>query len=152
MPMSPGRRRAAVMQSARQRCAEGGAGVSEDAAPGERVTFLRPGERVCERLLANHVRDRRPYDGYLYVTTERLVWMPWPLAQKQGAVPFDIPRPEVRMADVAERGSTWRERWHDKSLRDRLRITRLSGEAELFVVWHPHKAADLVEQVSHGIA
>jgi hypothetical protein len=122
-----------------------GPGVSEAAAPGERLTFLRPGERVCERLVANHVRDRRPYDGYLYVTTERLVWVPWLLAQTQGAVSFDIPLPEVRVADVAARGSTWRERWHDKSLRDRLRITRLSGEAELFVVWHPQKAADLVE-------
>jgi hypothetical protein len=126
--------------------------VSEDAATGEHMTFLRPGERVCERLVANHVRDRRPYDGYLYVTTERLVWVPWPLAQSQGAVSFDIALPEVRVADVAERGSTWRERWHDKSLRDRLRITRLSGEAELFVVWHPHKAADLVEQARQGIA
>ena len=102
--------------------------------------------------MANHIRDRRPYDGYLYVTTERLVWVPWPLAQTQGAVSFEIPLPEVRVADVAERGSTWRERWHDKSLRDRLRITRLSGEAELFVVWHPQKAADLVEQVRRGIA
>jgi hypothetical protein len=122
--------------------------VSEAAAPGERLTFLRPGERVCERLVANHVRDRRPYDGYLYVTTERLVWVPWLLAQTQGAVSFDIPLPEVRVADVAARGSTW----HDKSLRDRLRITRLSGEAELFVVWHPQKAADLVEQARQGIA
>ncbi|MGH3174362.1 MAG: hypothetical protein ACRDPF_10940, partial [Streptosporangiaceae bacterium] len=66
--------------------------------------------------------------------------------------PFDIPLPEVRVADVAARGPTWRERWHDKSLRDRLRITRLSGEAELFVVWHPQKAADLVEQARQGIA
>jgi hypothetical protein len=56
------------------------------------------------------------------------------------------------VADVAEPGSTWRERWHDKSLRDRLRITRLSGEAELFVVWRPHKAADLVEHARQGIA
>lgn len=65
------------------------------------------------------------------------------MRKTQGAVSFDIPLPEVRVADVAARGSTWRERWHDKSLRDRLRITRLSGEAELFVVWHPQKAADL---------
>ena len=120
--------------------------MGEDAVTGEPVMSLRPGERVCERLVANHMRDRRPYDGYLYVTTDRLVWQPWPVAQKQGAVSFDIPLPEVRVADVAERGSTWRERWHDKSLRDRLRITRLSGESELFVVWHPHKAAELVEQ------
>jgi hypothetical protein len=126
--------------------------VSEDAATGEPVMSLRAGERVCERLVANHMRDRRPYDGYLYVTTDRLVWQPWPLAQTQGALSFDIPLPEVRVADVAERGSTWRERWHDKSLRNRLRITRLSGEAELFVVWHPQKVADLVEQVRQGIA
>jgi hypothetical protein len=140
------------MQRARQGSREGDPEVSEDASTGLRATFLRPGERVRERLVANHFRDRRPYDGYLYVTTERLVWVPWPLAQKQGAVSFDIPLPEVRVADVAERGSTWRERWHDKSLRDRLQITRLSGQAELFVVWHPQKAADLVEQVRRGIA
>jgi hypothetical protein len=79
--------------------------VSEEAT-GERTPLLRPGESVCERLVANHVRDRRPYDGYLYVTTERLVWVPWPLAQTQGALSFDIPLPEVRVADVAERGST----------------------------------------------
>ncbi len=114
--------------------------------------FLRPGERVRERLVANHIRDLRPYDGYLYVTTERLVWLPWPAAQKRGAVSFDIPLPEVRLADVAGRGPTWRERWHDRSLRDRLRITRFSGAAELFVVWHPHKTADLVEQIRRGIA
>jgi len=59
-------------------------GVGEDAAAGEPVMSPRPGERVCDRLVANHMRDRRPYDGYLYVTTDRLVWQPWPLAQKQG--------------------------------------------------------------------
>ncbi|HUB40555.1 MAG TPA: hypothetical protein VMA72_17040 [Streptosporangiaceae bacterium] len=126
--------------------------MGEDALTGEPVMDLRAGERVCERLVANHVRDRRPYDGHLYVTTDRLVWLPWPFAQRQGAVSFDIPLAEVLQADVAERGSTWRERWHDRSLRERLRITRLSGEVEPFVVWHPHKAAELVDQARQGIA
>lgn len=106
---------------------------------------------MCGSLLATHVRDLKPYDGHLYVTTERLVWVPWQSAVTRGAVPFVIPLPEVHAADVAERGSTRGERWRDKSLRRRLRVTKLSGQDELFVVWRPQEAADLVNRARQGL-
>jgi hypothetical protein len=99
-------------------------------------------ERVCGRLLVNHIRDGRPFDGYLYVTTQRLVFLPWAAAEVRGARPFYIPLAEVSGADVAPRGKNWR----DGSLRRRLRVTRLSGDTDLFVVWHPQKAVDLIER------
>ena len=65
---------------------------------------------------------------------------------RRGAVPFDIPLTDVRGADVAPRGANWR----DGSRRQRLRVTKTSGDCELFVVWRPDKAAELVERVLHG--
>lgn len=115
----------------------------EDSVGGA-LSLLR-GERVRGRLLVNHIRDGRPFDGYLYVTTQRLVFVPWAAAAVRGAQPFDIPLAEVSLADVAPRGKNWR----DGSLRRRLRVTRSSGNVDLFVVWHPQKAVDLIEEARH---
>lgn len=112
------------------------------------VVSLPPGERICDRLTANHVRDGRVFDGHLYVTTGRLVFVPWEAAVRRGALPFDIPLTDVRGADVAPRSSNWR----DGSRRQRLRVTKTSGECELFVVWRPEKAAELVERALNGAA
>jgi hypothetical protein len=121
-------------------------GVDGEAAAGGRTVSLLPDERVSARLLTNHVRDGRTFDGYLYVTTQRLVFVPWPAGEVRGATLFDIPLAEVSGADVAPRGRKWR----DGSLRRRLRVTRSSGDAELFVVWHAQKAAELIERVRQG--
>lgn len=110
------------------------------------VVSLPASERICDRLTVNHVRDGRVFDGYLYVTTGRLVFVPWEAAVRRGAVPFDILLTDVRGADVAPRGASWR----DGSRRQRLRVTKTSGDCELFVVWRPEKAAGLVEHVLHG--
>lgn len=92
------------------------------------------------------IRNGSAYKGYLYVTTQRLAHVPWPAAETRGAMPFSIPLAEVSGADVAPRGTNWR----DGSWRKRLRVTRSSGDTELFVVWHARKTADLIEQARHG--
>ncbi|HEV3380319.1 MAG TPA: hypothetical protein VG142_05005 [Trebonia sp.] len=120
--------------------------VDNEPAEGERAIPLLSGERVMERLLCNHVRAGRAYDGYLYVTTQRLAYVPWPAGEVRGAKPFSIPLAEVSGADVAPRGANFR----DGSWRRRLRVTKSSGEVELFVVWRAQKAAELIERVRQG--
>lgn len=93
-------------------------------------------------MQSNHIRNGRPYDGYLYVTTQRLVYIPWPAGEVRGAVPFDIPLADVAQAEMAPRGTNWR----DGSWRRRLRITKSSGDRELFVVWKVRRAVELIEQ------
>ena len=112
--------------------------------PGERGISLLPDERVAARLVANHMGDGRGgHEGYLYVTSKRIIHRPWPAAVTRGARPFAIPLAEVTGADVAPRGT----RWRDGSLRRRLRITRKSGDTELFVVWRAGKSVELVERM-----
>ena len=120
--------------------------VKDEPAAGASRILLEAGERVAARYLTNHIRNGRPYDGCLYVTTQRLAYVPWPAAGTRGATPFSIPLAEVSGADVAPRGTNWR----DGSWRRRLRVTRSSGDAELFVVWHARKTADLIEQARQG--
>jgi hypothetical protein len=109
----------------------GGSGVS-----------LLPHERVAGKVTGNHIRDGKAYEGYLYVTSKRLVYVPWSASQVRGAVPFAIPLTEVTGADSAPRGTNWR----DGSWRRRLRITKSSGGTELFVVWRVRHAIGLVER------
>lgn len=120
--------------------------VDGEAAAGGPAVSLLAGERVSARLVTNHIRDGRSFEGYLYVTTQRLVYIPWPAAEARGATPFSIPLAEVSGADVAPRGTNWR----DGSWRQRLRVTISSGDAELFVVWRAQRAADLIEQARQG--
>ena len=121
--------------------------MGAEATEGERPVSLLPGEQMSARLLCNHVRDGRAYDGYLYVTTQRLVYVPWPAGEVRGAKPFAIPLTEVSGTDVAPRGTNFR----DGSWRRRLRVTRSSGDVELFVVWRAQKAAELIERVRQGL-
>ena len=52
---------------------------------------LVPGEQVVARLTANSVKPGRSgYEGYLFLTTLRLVHRPWPAAESRGAVPFCV--------------------------------------------------------------
>jgi hypothetical protein len=121
--------------------------VDGDATEAARAVPSVRGERLLSRCTANHIRDGRAYEGYLYVTTVGLIFAPWSASAARGAVPFDLPLDEVAGADVAPRGSNWR----DGSWRRRLRVTRTSGVAELFVVWQAPKVAALIEQALRGL-
>jgi len=120
--------------------------VDGEAAAGGAAVSLVAGERVSARLMANHIRDGRSFEGHLFVTTQRLLHVPLPTAKARGAAPFSIPLAQVAGADVAPRGTNWR----DGSWRRRLRVTRSSGDAELFVVWRARKAAELVARACQG--
>lgn len=110
---------------------------------------LLPDERIRARLTANHViPGRTGYEGYLYLTTLRLIHRPWPAAESRGAVPFYILWSDVARADAAPRGG----RWRDGAIRRRLRITLTSGEAELFIVWRVSKSVELAERVRREAA
>jgi hypothetical protein len=110
----------------------------------EPPAWLRPGERVLSRIVANHVQRGRPMEGRLYMTSHRLMFVPWPASVARGGGSSSIPWPEVAGADVAERGSG------EVSTRRRLRVTKVSGQAELYVVWRPAKAVRLVEEARRG--
>lgn len=74
--------------------------------PGERSVSLLSGERVSATWTANRIRDGRAYEGYLYVTSQRLVHVPWPASAFRGAEPFGMPLAEVAGADMSSRGSS----------------------------------------------
>jgi hypothetical protein len=113
------------------------------AGMGRSGVSLLARERVAGKVTGNHIRDGKAYDGALYVTSKRLVYVPWTSAQLRGAVPFAIPLTEVTGADRAPRGANWRDGswWWP-----RLRITKSSGDTELFVLWRVRHAIALVER------
>jgi hypothetical protein len=117
--------------------------MADAEAPGPPGISLLPGERVTARLTANSIYDGRGFEGYLYLTSQRIIHRPWRAALTRGAKAFALPLAEVAGADVAPRGTHWR----DGSLRRRLRVTMKSGHTELFVVWRAGKAAELVERM-----
>ncbi len=116
--------------------------------PGEQGVSLLAGERVSARLTANHIQNGRVYEGYLYVTSLRLVHVPWAASVSRGARQFGMPLTEVAGVDLCPRGSNWR----DGSWRRRLRITKSSGDTELFVVWRARRAVELVERAQRVAA
>jgi len=120
--------------------------VDGEVASGEATVSLLAGEQVSARLTANHIWNGRAFEGYLFITTQRLVHVPWLAAQTRGAAPFSIPLAEIAGVDVAPRGTNWR----DGSWSRRLRVTRSSGDAELFVVWRARKAAELIARARRG--
>lgn len=126
------RRRRTAIQNGRER-------MSED--PGQTVSLL-PGEQVRERIGANRLQDGRVYEGHLHITNQRLVFLPTPPSRARGLGPATVPFAEIAQVDVAPRGS----KYLDGSVRHRLRVTKSSGEIEMFVVWRPNKAADLINQ------
>jgi hypothetical protein len=95
---------------------------------------------VLARLVANHVQGGRPVEGRLYLTSQRLMFVPRGLGVVNGGKSSSIPWSAVAKSDVAERG------WGEVSTRRRLRVTRVSGQVELYVVWRPVAAARQVEQ------
>lgn len=109
-----------------------------------RPPSLREGERVLASLVANHIQGGRPIDGRLYLTSQRLMFMPQGAGIVRGGKSSSIPWSAVATSDVAERG------WGEASTRRRLRVTRVSGEVELYVVWRPVKAARQVDEAQHS--
>jgi hypothetical protein len=109
-----------------------------------RPSFLREGERVLAWLVANHVQGGRPIEGRLYLTSQRLMFVPRGAGVVRGGKSSSIPWSAVAKTDVAERG------WGEVSTRRRLRVTMVSGQVELYVVWRPAKVARLVEEARCG--
>jgi hypothetical protein len=109
-----------------------------------RPPSLREGERVLASLVADHIQGGRPIDGRLYLTSQRLMFMPQGAGIVRGGKSSSIPWSAVATSDVAERG------WGEASTRRRLRVTRVSGEVELYVVWRPVKAARQVDEARHS--
>jgi hypothetical protein len=115
-------------------------GGSLDRAGSDAVQ--RPGETLYARFLANRVHDGRAFGGHVTVTSGRLIFEPVGASQANGSARCELPLAEVTGADVAPRG--WSVR--TGAWRRRLRVHTMAGDVELFVVWRPHKAADLVDR------
>jgi hypothetical protein len=108
--------------------------------------WTRADEQVIGRLVANHIQDGRAIEGRLYLTSQRLMFVPWPAGVARGGISCSIPWANFAGAGVAERGSGAR----DGSLRRRLRVTTVSGQAEFYVVWRPEKVARQIEDARPG--
>jgi GRAM domain len=104
--------------------------------------WLRPGERVLARMVANHIQGGRPMDGRLYLTSYRLMFVPDQAGVARGGRSAAIPWSDFAGADISERGSDD----PGASVRRRLRVTKVSGQAELYVVWRPVKAVKMIDE------
>ena len=121
---------------------------SGDAAVmANRGLTLRVGEYEVGTFFANHVQGNQGYGGRLSITSERLVFIPVAASQANGGSRTEFDLRKVLLAEVASRGSGPRGAG---SLRRRLRVRTLSGDAEYFVVWRPKKLAGFVNGVLQG--
>jgi hypothetical protein len=67
----------------------------------------RNGERILVKVLANRTQPRGNIGsggGRLYVTDQRLMFVPWSSSQQAGAAPFGAELADIAEADVAPRG------------------------------------------------
>lgn len=101
---------------------------------------LRDGEYVIGDFFANHLQGDRGYGGRLFITNERLIFVPVAASRSRGGEHSEIELGQVSVADVAPRGANPR----DGSLRRRLRVTTFSDHPEYFVVWRPRKLTNLL--------
>jgi len=99
-----------------------------------------PGENVLASFVANYIVDGRPVEGRLYLTDQGLVFKP---SHVGGRVALSTSWPDIASADVEPSGPG--------SPRRRLRITTVSGQVGLFVVWRPAKAASAIEAARLGL-
>lgn len=121
-----------------------------DVAPVvNRELTLLAGEYEAGRCFANHVQggQGRGYGGRLYITNERLVFIPVAASQSNGASRAEFDLPSIGAAEVARRGTGP----GIGSLRRRLRVRTVSGGMEYFVVWRPRKLAVLIGGLLHGV-
>jgi hypothetical protein len=120
-----------------------------DVAPvASRELTLRPGEYEAGRFFANHVQggQGQGYGGRLFMTNERLVFIPMAGSQSNGASRAEFDLRNVVAAEVAPRGTGP----GIGSLRRRLRVRMVSGDVEYFVVWRPRKLAVFIDGLLHG--
>lgn len=105
-----------------------------------RQDFLkRSDEQLLTGTLANQVQGQRAYGGHLYVTTQRMVFVP----MAAGGRWSEIAHADIAGVDVARRGRTV----SDASWRRRLRVRTLDGGEVFFVVWRPRKLSRLLQQL-----
>lgn len=109
--------------------------------------WVRPGERMLAKMVANHIQGGRPVDGRLYLTSLRLMFVPDQAGVARGGVSSSIPWSDFAGAGISERGSDD----PGPSVRRRLRVTKMSGQAELYVVWRPVKAVKMIEEARRGL-
>ncbi len=124
---------------------------ARDVAPvANRELALRPGEYEDGRFFANHVQggQGQGYGGRLYITSERLVFIPMAGSQSNGASRAEFDLRNVAAAEVAPRG----DGPGIGSLRRRLRVRMVSGDVEYFVVWRPRRLAVFIDGLLHGVA
>lgn len=105
---------------------------------------LRAGENLVGSYFANHVQTpEQGYGGRLYITSERLVFIPFDSSAGRGGARYETELSQVTRADVAPRawgarGGAWRRR---------LRVSTSVGDAQYFVVWLPRKLAATVNDL-----
>lgn len=120
--------------------------------PGDSVTMAnhdltpRAGEYEVGRFFANHVQGDHAYGGRLFVTNERLVFVPVAGSQSRGASRSELDLKQVLVAEVASRGSGPSV----GALRRRLKVCTFSDCAEYFIVWRPKKLASTINGILEG--
>jgi hypothetical protein len=107
---------------------------------------LRAGEYEVGRFFANHVQGDHAYGGRLFITNERLVFVPVAGSQSRGASRSELELKEVSVAEVASRGSGPSV----GALRRRLKVGTFSECAEYFIVWRPKKLASSINGILQG--
>ena len=106
---------------------------------------LRAGECEAGNFLTNHYQRNRGYGGHLFITNERLVFIPVAASRSRGALRSEFDLRQVSVAEVVARGSGPRD---GGALRRRLKVSTFSGDIEYFVVWRPKKLAAIINGVA----
>lgn len=106
----------------------------------------RAGEYEIGRFFANHAQGDHAYGGRLFITNERMVFIPVAGSQSRGASRSELELKQVSVAEVAPRGSGPRR----GALRRRLKVRTFSDCAEYFVVWRPKKLASDINGILQG--
>jgi hypothetical protein len=142
------RPRRRVGQAARSASAPFRMEAGDGAPVANRELTLQAEEYEAGRFFANHVQggQGQGYGGRLFITNERLVFIPVALSQANGACRAEFELRNVVAAEVAPRGTGPGM----GSLRRRLRVCTVFGHVEYFVVWRPKKLAGLINEVLQG--
>lgn len=102
------------------------------------------GEEVAGVFTANHLQNDYLCRGRLFVTRERLVYVPGTHSATNGGLGWEMSLDRIVEARTARRDllDAWGGGW-----RRRLSVRTWDGRTEYFVVWRPRKTAGLIESL-----
>jgi len=108
---------------------------------------LNEGELIALAYPANHTQNRRAVGGKLFVTNQRLLFIPNKVDDKLGGLPIDVSHDAISTFFVKEREFSIKELFSG-GLFERLGVRLSDGSEHLFVI---SKVEEGLEQIMEVI-